>query len=70
MTSHGYGNGKGTELLRWAVGLVLAALVSYFTAVGTLQTRVSVLEDRYDRLMTDVAEIKGDVKQLLQRGSR
>lgn len=65
MTNHGQQN--KADLLKYIVTLVLAALVSYFTAMGTLQTRVSVLEDRYDRLILDVSEIKADVKVLLQR---
>ena len=54
-------------MAKYIVTLILAALVAYFTAIGTLQARVSVLEDRYERLSDDVSEIKRDVKQLLQR---
>lgn len=39
-------NGKTGELLRWVVGLVLAALVSYFTAMGTLQSQLAVVTER------------------------
>lgn len=60
-------NGKG-EWLKFLAGLVLAALVSYFTAIGTLQSRVSVLETRYEQLLYEVREVKGDVKAILYRG--
>jgi mannitol-specific phosphotransferase system IIBC component len=60
-------NGKTGEIVRWALGLCLAALVSYFTAIGTLQTEVAVLKERYERIAEDVREVKADVKLLLQR---
>ena len=36
-------------------------------AYGAVNARVSVLEDRYNRLEQDIREIKGDVKALLRR---
>jgi demethoxyubiquinone hydroxylase (CLK1/Coq7/Cat5 family) len=35
-------NGKTGEVLRWAIGLALAALVAHYTAVA----RISVMEER------------------------
>jgi len=40
-------------------------LVSVLLAYGALSTRLSVLEDRYERMVNDVSEIKSDVKRLL-----
>lgn len=37
-------NGKTGELVRYALGLGLAAVVAYFTAIGALQERVSKVE--------------------------
>lgn len=38
-------NGKG-ELLRWAAGMALAAIVSYYTAINTLNVRVTTIDTR------------------------
>ena len=59
-------NSKG-DLVKFALGLALAGLVSYFTALGSVEARLSVLEDRYMRLLSDIGEIKSDVKVLLRR---
>ena len=46
-------------------------LVSALLAWGVVQTRLAVLEDRQERLVEDVREIKGDLKALLrQQGLR
>lgn len=61
---------NGRIKLTWAqvvafVGWLAMALLAY----GAVDSRVRVLEDRYDRLLLDVTEIKDDVKTLLQRES-
>ena len=38
-------NGNG-EVARWLLGLILAAVVSYFTAMGTLQSQLAVVTER------------------------
>lgn len=43
------------------VWLVLALL-----AYGTVNTRLQVLEVRYDRIASDIAEMRADVKSLLR----
>ena len=58
-------NGR-TELFKYLAGLALAGLVSYFTALGTLQQDVAILKERYDRLSRDVAEARADLKMLLR----
>lgn len=45
------------------IGWITAILLTY----GAMNARVSVLEDRVDRLASDVQEIKQDVKTLLRR---
>jgi hypothetical protein len=40
--SHGYG--PKAETIRWVVGMVLVALVSYFATTYGLQERISVME--------------------------
>jgi hypothetical protein len=58
-------NGRA-ELVKYLAGLALAGLVSYLTALGTLQQDVAILKERYDWLTQDVAEIKADLKLLLR----
>lgn len=60
-------NGKTGEVLRWAFVLFLAGVVSYFTSMGTVQTRVAVVETKTQILQDDVTVIKRDVKELLTR---
>ena len=45
------------------VGWLAVGLLAY----GAIDSRVRLLEDRYDRLFLDVSEIKSDVKLLLRR---
>jgi hypothetical protein len=63
-------NGKTGEVVRWVIGLVLVALVSYFTSIGTVQTRISLVEDRQVRFGEDLKEIKADVKSILLASRR
>lgn len=39
-------NGKTGEMLRWVFGLVLAAVVAYFTSTGALQAQLAVITER------------------------
>lgn len=50
-----------------AVVQIVAWIISVLLAYGAINTRVTVIEDRVDRLTADVSEIKNDVKTLLQR---
>lgn len=43
---NGNGNGKSNAILRWLAGLVLAAIVSYFTAISAITERIAVVEER------------------------
>ena len=58
----------GQLKVRWdVIATVVAWLVGGLLAYGSLDARIRVLEDRYDRIQSDVREIKADVKVLLQR---
>ena len=50
-------------VLKQVIAWVVAVLIAY----GALQARVSVLEERVNRLSSDIQEIKQDVKTLLLR---
>ena len=39
-------NGKTGEMLRWVFGLVLAAIVAYFTSTGATQAQLAVITER------------------------
>lgn len=39
-------NGKTGEMLRWVLGLVLAAVVAYFTSTGAMQAQLAVITER------------------------
>lgn len=59
---------NGRIKLTWAqivafIGWLAMALLAY----GAVDTRVKVLEDRYDRLFQDVKEMKADIKILVRR---
>ena len=42
-------------------------IVSALLAWSVVQTKVAVLEERVDQIRVDLAELKADVKTLLQR---
>lgn len=48
-------------------GQVIAWLVGVLLAYSALSTRVAVTEARVSTIQDDMREIKGDIKQLLQR---
>jgi F0F1-type ATP synthase membrane subunit b/b' len=56
--------------LRIAPGTVVQIVVYVIALVltyGALDKRIAALEIKYDRIAQDLAEIKADTKQLLQR---
>lgn len=65
MTANGT-NGRFRVSVTIAVQVV-AWVAAVVLAYGAVNARVSVLEDRYQRIEQDIREIKGDVKALLQR---
>jgi hypothetical protein len=55
--------------VRVSYGALLQIIVYVITltlAYSTLDKRIARLEDKYDRIATDLAEIRADVKQLLR----
>lgn len=68
--THGH-NGNGRLKLDWpkVVATVVAWLVAVMLAYGAMNTRVAVIEERYDRLTEDVREMKSDLKTLLRRSA-
>lgn len=47
-------NGKLVELGKWVVGLVVTALVAYYTAVGAIEQRVTRVETREETHFAEV----------------
>ena len=63
-------NGTGKvhwQVVAWVLGVVVSALMTYNTTASSYDRRLSVLEDQYRRVTQDMAEIKADVKFLIQR---
>lgn len=58
------GTGVKRDLVKWALEIILAVVVAW----GTVNTRVSVLESRFNDMKADLTEIRQDVKTLLSRG--
>lgn len=59
---------NGRIKLSWGqIVVIVSWIVTVLLAYGAVDARVSVLEDRYERLFRDVGEIKSDVKALLRR---
>lgn len=54
----------GRLRINWQMvaGWVVTALLAY----GAVEARVRVLEDRYERIIYDISEIKSDVKTLIR----
>jgi hypothetical protein len=45
---------------------IIVYVITLTLAYSTLDKRIARLEDKYDRIATDLAEIRSDVKQLLR----
>lgn len=60
-------NGRTGEYVRWILTIVIGGLVSYYTALGTLQSQLAVAVEReknhYDEIIRrlDRIEVKVDV---------
>ena len=64
-------NGKTGEIIRYVIGLGLAAIVAYFTALGSVQTSVAVIDSReqqhFDEIQRGLQRIERAVERLEQR---
>lgn len=47
-------NGWTGEALRWVAGLILAGVVSYYTAIGSIKARIGVIEERENNHYSEV----------------
>lgn len=56
-------NGKTGEVLRWVIGSVVAALVSYFTALGAVQQRIERIDTREDAHFQQVMQRLDEMRQ-------
>lgn len=67
-------NGKTGEYVRWALGVALAGLVAYFTAIGTIQAQIAVVIERernhYDEIIRRLDRIENKVDTGGGGGSR
>ena len=57
-------NGKTAEFLRWVLGLVLAALVAYFTSQINIETRIAISETNITNLEKKVDKVDGKLDRL------
>ena len=60
-------NGKTGEVLRWALGLGLAAIVAYYTAIGALQAQIAVVIEREQNHYTELLRRLDRIESKLDR---
>jgi hypothetical protein len=60
-------NGKTGELLRWIAGLVLSGVIAYYTAIGSIQARIGVVEERENNHYSEVLRINAEMRRQLER---
>lgn len=66
MAEHAYSNGR--LRIEWGVLLqIIVYIVTLTLAYSALDKRISRLEDRYDRILLDLGEIKADVRRMADK---
>lgn len=64
-------NGKSGETVRFVLGLVLAGLIAYFTALSTLQTGLAVINEReqnhFNECKSAIDDLKSEIRLLRNR---
>lgn len=61
-------NGRAPwPFVAWLLAIVVSALLTYNATSSSYDKRITVLENQYQRVTQDIAEIKSDVKLLLKR---
>jgi len=67
-------NGKTGEWLRWALGMVLAGVVAYFTSIGTVKEQVATVQERENNHFSEVLRrldvLQADMRELRERVGR
>lgn len=63
-------NGKTGEVLRWVVGLVVTALVAYFTAQAKTGERLAVVETRWEEMQRRMNAIENGQAGMIQSQAR
>lgn len=63
------GNGTGRPQINWQTAFIVLItwVASALLAYGAMDGRLRVLEDRYERVYTDIDQIKRDIRVLLER---
>lgn len=64
-------NGRTGEYLRWLIGIGVAGLAAYVTAMGAIQVEVSAIKTRQDAQFSEVLRrleiLQDDVRELRTR---
>lgn len=74
-------NGKTGELVRWLLGIVTAALISYYTALGAIENRVTAVETKqeaqfgelqrsFSDIRTDIRELRAETREAIRAGGK
>jgi hypothetical protein len=64
-------NGKTGEYIRWVLGLILAGLVSYATAMGSIQQEIATVkakqESQFGEVLRRLEIMQADIRELRSR---
>lgn len=64
-------NGKTGEVLRWILGLVLAVVVAYYTAIGAINSDISAIkakqESQFGEVLRRLDSMQTDIRDLRNR---
>ncbi len=56
----------GSDTLRWLIGMALAAVVAYFTAINTLSNEITAVKEREESHFGEVQRSLQDIKTELR----
>lgn len=64
-------NGKTGEWIRYIVGLLLAGVVAYFTAIGTIRQQIATVQERevnhFEEVLRRLDILQQDIRELRDR---
>lgn len=73
MGPHSY-NGKTGEWIRWVGGLVIAAAVAYFTAVGAIEREIAIVkanqENNFGEVLRRLELMQQDIREIRATGPK